>query len=182
MLSKSMQVSGSLSLKEATLEDAGIIFHSIDHYREDLRKWLPFVDSLKTVSDEEAFLSAQLSVPYEERNIVYLIRKEGVFCGLIGFVLTDRANRKTEIGYWLLPPFRKQGIVSACVRFLCQWSFKEREMNRVQIRCATGNVESNAVPLRLGFQREGVERDGELLVSGEFTDVHVYSLLKAEYK
>ena len=39
---------------------------------------------------------------------------------------------------------------------------------------------SNAVPVRLGFVHEGTERCGELLASGEYTDIHIYSILKEE--
>ena len=32
----------------------------------------------------------------------------------------------------------------------------------------------------LGFIHEGTERCGELLASGEYTDIHIYSILKEE--
>ena len=43
-----------------------------------------------------------------------------------------------------------------------------------------GNQPSNAIPQRLGFTLEGTERDGELLSSGEYMDINVYSLLRKE--
>jgi ribosomal-protein-serine acetyltransferase len=51
-------------------------------------------------------------------------------------------------------------------------------MNRVQIKCAIGNMPSNNIPKRLGFKFEGIERGGELLTGGVFTDLAVYSKLK----
>lgn len=177
-----LRVSDLIELKEVTLDDSERIFQAIDMYRNDLRIWLPFVDTLKNAADERAFLSSVLEVPYAQRNSTFAIEKEGAFCGLIGFVCTDQINHKTEIGYWLLPPFRKQGIVTACVHALCKWGFTEREMNCIQIKCAFGNRASNAIPLRLGFRYEGVERDGQLLTSGDYTDVNRYSLLKREFR
>ena len=91
------------TIREAIYEDAGIIFDAIDKNRDDLRTWLPFVDGLKSVGDEQDFLSSSLQVPYEERDIVYMIEKGKSICGLIGFHFSDRANHRTEIGYWLLP-------------------------------------------------------------------------------
>jgi len=35
------------------------------------------------------------------------------------------------------------------------------DMNRVQIRCGVGNDKSSAIPRRLGFTFEGIERAGE---------------------
>lgn len=57
---------------------------------------------------------------------------------------------------------------------------RNQNIKRIQIRCATGNVASNGIPVRLGFRLEGTERAGELLASGEYADIHVYSILKEE--
>ena len=46
------------TIREATLMDAVPIFEAIDKDREDLRIWLPFVDSLKSAVDEERFLQS----------------------------------------------------------------------------------------------------------------------------
>jgi ribosomal-protein-serine acetyltransferase len=53
-------------------------------------------------------------------------------------------------------------------------------MNRVTIRCATANTASEKVALRLGFNFEGVERDGERY-HDLFLDLKVFSLLKKEF-
>lgn len=168
------------TLREAVYEDSGAIYKAIDENRDDLRTWLPFVDALQSVADEQSFLESVLAVPYEKRDPVFILQKGTVVCGLTGFHFSDAPNHRTEIGYWLLPDHRGQGVVSAAVRYLCKWAFQERDMHRIQIRCATGNEASNAIPRRLGFTFEGTERDGELLASGHYTDIHVYSLLKED--
>lgn len=168
------------TIREAIYEDSEAIYRAIDQNREDLRTWLPFVDSLRSVADEQAFLQSVLSVPYEQRDPVFVLQKGTEVCGLAGFHFSDRTNHRTEIGYWLLPSHRGLGVVTAAVRYLCQWAFEEREIHRIQIRCAVGNVTSNAIPKRLGFTLEGTERDGELLASDHYTDIHIYSILKGE--
>lgn len=170
------------TIREACYEDAGPIFDAIDKNRDDLRVWLPFVDALKSVEDEQGFLESVLKVPYEQRDPVFVIEKGPAVCGLIGFHFSDRDNHRTEIGYWLLPEYRGKGIITQAVRYLCDWAFFEKDFNRIQIRCAVGNQSSNAIPQRLGFTLEGTERDGELLSSGEYTDIHVYSLLRKDFK
>lgn len=167
-------------IREATLEDAAIIWQTISDNREYLRTWLPFVDGLKEVGDEEEFLKNQLSVPYDERSIVFVIGQGHELCGLVGFVTTDNINHRTEIGYWLIPEYQGCGVMTRCVRHLCRWAVRERGMNRIQIRCAVGNHPSNAIPQRLGFTLEGTERDGELLIGGKYADTNVYSILKRE--
>lgn len=168
------------TIREATHEDAAPIFNAIDRNREDLRVWLPFVDKLKSIADEQMFLHGILSVPYRRRDPVYVIEKGTEVCGTVGFHFSDAPNHRTEIGYWLLPAYRGKGIVTQAVRHLCQWAVRERAINRIQIRCAAGNRPSNAIPLHLGFTFEGVEREGELLSCGQYTDINVYSILKKE--
>lgn len=167
-------------IREATLADAAIIWQTIYDNRNYLRIWLPFVDMLKDVADEEAFLASLLAIPYEDRNLVFVIGHGSELCGLVGFVTTDRLNHRTEIGYWLIPEYQGQGVMTRCVRHLCQWATRQRGMNSIRIRCAVGNQPSNAIPQRLGFTLEGREREGELLVTGEYTDLNVYSILKKE--
>ena len=153
----SAQIGPDFFIREATLADAAIIWQTIYDNRVYLRTWLPFVDGLKEVADEEAFLNEQLALPYADRNIVFVIGQGHELCGLVGFVITDNINHRTEIGYWLIPEYQGRGI-----------------------RCAAGNAPSNAIPRRLGFTLEGVEREGELMADGQYVDLNVYSILKRE--
>ena len=121
-------------IREATLDDAAIIWQTIYDNRAYLRTWLPFVDALKDVADEEAFLSQQLSAPYDERNLVFVIGQGHELCGLVGFVTTDNLNHRTEIGYWLIPEYQGRGVMTRCVRHLCQWAVRERGINSIRIR------------------------------------------------
>lgn len=60
------------------------------------------------------------------------------------------------------------------------FAFEKMGINRIQIKCAVGNKLSSNIPKRLGFKLEGVERQGELLTGGVYTDLEVYSKLKSE--
>lgn len=168
------------TIREACYEDAEAIYNTIVLNRVDLRIWLPFVDNLKSVADEQAFLQSILEVPYEQRDPVYILEEGENICGLIGFHFSDRNNHRTEIGYWLTPFYRGYGIMTKAVRYLCCLAIREHGVHRIQIRCATTNLASNAIPQRLGFTYEGTERDGELLVNGKYVDIHIYSILSQE--
>ena len=77
-----------LQLCEACVSDAGTIYRAIDLHRDDLRRWLPFVDGLHSVAEEKNFLSGLCAEVPELRNYTFKILFEGVFCGLVGFVVT----------------------------------------------------------------------------------------------
>lgn len=160
--------------------DAEDIYKAIDSQRDYLGKWLPFVELTDNIEFTKCFVRYALSKE-NEYNPTFTIQQDGVFAGLIGLKATDISNRKTEIGYWLCQQFQGKGIVTKSVEKLCDICFNEFKINRVQIKCAVGNHRSSAIPKRLGFVFEGIERDGELQSNGSFSDIEVYSKLKKEF-
>jgi len=173
-------VNDDIILKPIMLSDAPMIFNTIDTQRSYLGKWLPFVAFTKKVENTRAYIRTLLEMPVEIEEAVYTIRYKGNFAGLIGLKDTDSQNKKTEIGYWLSEPFQKKGIMTESVKALMNYAFNTLNFNRVQIKCAVGNTLSSNIPKRLGFHFEGIERDGELLTGGKFTDIEVYSKLKRD--
>lgn len=155
---------------------ADVIFTTIDRNREYLRSWLPFIESTHQVSDTEKFIHTIVSQPANKKNDIYSIWFKGEFAGLIGFKDTDWINRKTELGYWISPKMEGKGIVTSCVKKLSRYAFHKLKLNRIQIKVAVGNSKSSAIPKRLKFQLEGIERAGERH-NKKFHDLETYSLL-----
>ena len=58
--------------------------------------------------------------------------------------------------------------------------FETMKMNRILIKVAVGNTKSSAIPKKLGFGFEGIEREGEAL-HGKFVDLEMYSFLKKDW-
>jgi ribosomal-protein-serine acetyltransferase len=175
-----LNVDKNIVLKQLELTDTPDIFNTIDTQREHLGPWLPFVETTKQLSDTHAFVESVVNSPKDRMEYTFTIRVNGRMAGLIGFKDTDRANRKTEIGYWLSRDFLGRGIMSRSVSTLCDFAFRELDMNRIQIKCALANTPSRNIPQRLGFKLEGIERAGELLTGGVFTDLAVYSRLRGD--
>lgn len=175
-----LQVDKNIVLKQLELSDAPDIFNTIDTQREHLGPWLPFVETTKQLSDTAAFVESVVNSPKDRLEYTFTIRVNGRMAGLIGLKDINRANRKTEIGYWLSREFTDRGIMTRSVRTLCDFAFRELDMNRIQIKCALANIRSRNIPQRLGFKLEGIERAGELLTGGVFTDLAVYSRLKKD--
>lgn len=173
-------VSEEIFLRPVELDDARPVFELIDLFRDSLRTWLPFVDYTKKWEDTRDFISSVIHRHPDEKEDIYLIVIKGEVAGLIGFRSTDRPNRRTEIGYWIAPPFEGKGTVSSCCRAIIDYCFRVKDFNRITIRVAVGNARSSNIPKRLGFTFEGIEREGEFL-NNRFADLEVYSLLKREW-
>lgn len=57
----------------------------------------------------------------------------------------------------------------------------EMKLNRAEIRCATENTRSRTIPERLGFTRDGVLRQVQLL-HDRYLDQVVYSMLAEQWR
>lgn len=171
-----IRVNDKIRLEKVKTSMASTIFNAINSDREYLSEWLPFVEFTKKVSDTEAFIS---SVKDSKLNEIYSIWYKEDFAGLIGFKDTDSVNRKTEIGYWLIQNMQKKGIATSSVEKLMNYAFKKLKINRIQIKVACLNNKSEAIPIKLGFKFEGIERAGEWH-NNQFLDLKVYSFLKSD--
>jgi ribosomal-protein-serine acetyltransferase len=64
---------------------------------------------------------------------------------------------------------------------LVEHAFGELDLNRVVISCATENKKSCAIPERLGFRQEGIQRQAEWLYD-RFVDHAVYATLASAWR
>lgn len=177
---KPIKITEEIKLYPIQLYDAQDVFNTINTQREYLGKWLPFIAFTNEIKDTEEFIKSVINAPEESKELVFVIRFNEEFAGIIGYRGTDLLNKKTEIGYWLSEYFQGKGIVTKSVERLIEYTFNDLGMNRLQIRCAVENEKSKKIPKALGFKFEGIERAGELLSNGTFTDLEVYSLLAKE--
>jgi ribosomal-protein-serine acetyltransferase len=174
----SIQIDKDIELRQLEEPDAKDIFRVIDNERLYLGKWLPFVELTREISDTVEYVKSVINAPEDRFEYVFVIRYRNEFVGLIGFKDTDKLNKKTEIGYWLSEKYQKKGIMTSSVEALCNFVFEKQGINRIQIKCAVGNIPSKKIPQRLGFIFEGIERQGELLSGDVFIDLEIYSKLK----
>ena len=116
----------------------------------------------------------------EGRGPVFGILHDGALAGVVGFLPIDRVNRAGEIGYWLAHERQGRGTMTQCCEFVVRYGFLTLDLNRIQIAAATENVQSRAIPERLGFKLEGIMRSRENLY-GRFVDHAVYALLRTEF-
>lgn len=171
-------VAPDLYLRPVTVPDAAALYHIIDTQRPYLRKWLPFIDLTKQETDTTLYLQTIVSSTTDK---VFVIVANEAIVGLIGFKSIEFFNRRLEIGYWLSEHEQGKGIMRRSCSRLLQHAFEDLHMNRVQLKVAIGNYRSSHIPEKLGFTKEGIERDGELL-NGHYHDLQVYSLLKREWQ
>ena len=157
------------------------IFAAVERNREHLRRWLPWVDRTLAVEDVQGFLAGAIDAYARGEELHAGIFIHGKLAGTIGHHHIDALNRNVSIGYWLDAAVEGKGVMSRCCRAMLRHLFEDRRMHRVEIRCATGNTRSCAIPARLGFTREGVLREAEW-VFDRWVDLRVFSMLQQDWK
>ena len=89
-------------------------------------------------------------------------------------------NNKTEIGYWLAPPFHGRGLGSRAVKLALDAAFNFTSVNRVEAKIQPDNRASIKLVKKLGFTFEGLEREG-VKFPDRYVDHQIHSLLRSEY-
>ena len=175
------QIQDGVYLRLLEERHAEEVFAVVDRERGYLREWLPWVDLTTEVDYTASFIRASLEQFAKNEGISAGIWHRREFVGVIGTHKIDWLNRKVEIGYWIASRSQGRGIITAACRAIIDHAFSEWKLNRVDIHCATGNEKSCAIPIRLGFQFEGVLREAQR-VNGNHFDIRVYSMLSREWK
>lgn len=174
MKPRTLRVDEHLALHPRDPADAPDMLALVEGHRADLRAWLPWVDTTRTLPEVKRY--AQFAQAQMQARIAfdYAIRYEGALVGAIGLHAIDYANRSTQMGYWLGPLARGRGIATRAAAALVEHAFGELEIQRLEIRCVTENAASRAVAERLGFTFEGTLAQAYFL-HGAFRDIALYA-------
>lgn len=175
-----LDAGNGLRLELLKPDDAPRVYAEIDRSRAHLREWLPWVDAAVNSRQTRAHLRDSIDGFARGEGFSLGLLDGETFVGMIGFHAFDMANRLTSVGYWLGQAYGGKGRMTRAVIAACNYAFKERGINRVTIRCATGNRRSRAIPERLGFVHEGCQREAEWLY-GQPVDLEIYGILAREW-
>jgi ribosomal-protein-serine acetyltransferase len=151
----------------------------IEDNRDHLARWLAWAET-QTREDTQAFVRRTRSQFAADDGFQQAIVCDGRISGVVGLPGVEPLSRSTGIGYWLAEGCQGRGIMTTAVGALVDYAFGPLGLNRVEIRVATENGRSRAIPERLGFTQEAIFRRAER-VSTRQLDMAVYSVLAAEW-
>ncbi len=176
-----IRVDDEIELRPAAAADCAKLSAAIDRNRARLRQWLPWVNDTFHAGDLRQFLQQKEIENAARASLTTNIWLRGEICGAIGLHAIDRRHRNTSIGYWLDEAYGGRGIMTRSCRALVTEGFRRYGLHRIEIRCATGNTRSTAIPRRLGFVQEGILREAEWLYD-HWVDLRVFSMLEQDWK
>jgi ribosomal-protein-serine acetyltransferase len=176
-----LKVDDEIELRLFQEKDADDIFAAVTANFEHLRPFLHWVKPDYALETAKEFIAQNQKSSVERKSEAYGIFYQSKFAGSVGFVKFQWDSRLAEIGYWLAKNFEGKGIITKSCKALISYAFDKLEMNRIEIRCATVNTKSRAIPERLGFQLEGVLRQS-LWRHTRFYDMAIYGILAEEWR
>ncbi len=175
-----LRIGDNLTIHLARPELATAIFEAIDGQRDYLRQWLPWVDHTKKVEDTENFIRESMGHNTNGTRLTTFIMAGDRLAGSLGVVNFNKENNSCEIGYWLHREMQGQGVMTKCCHRFIGHLFRTKNLNRIEIKVAVANAKSQAIPLRLGFTKEGTLRQG-LYIYKTYHDLYIFSLLREDW-
>ncbi len=155
-------------------------FALVQRNYERLFAWCPWLNEVATVEMTREFIRGKLARFADGNGFTAGFFGSRKLIGVIALEYIDHANRTTEIGYWLDAEAEGRGLITKACRVLLEYAFHELKLNRVQIRCASGNARSRAIPEKLDFVQEGIVRQCERL-HDRVVDLIIYGMLADEW-
>jgi ribosomal-protein-serine acetyltransferase len=175
------QIDDEIELRQFTPDDVDIVFDAVHRNAEHLMEYMHWMrpDYSREMSAE--FIRSSIESRDKRESLGFGIFRDGLVIGAVGFASFDWESKVTEIGYWIDRTEEGKGIVSRACKRLIDYAFADLGMNRIQIRCAAGNVRSAAIPERFGFKKEGCLRQSQFR-NGKLHDFLVFGLLRSEWQ
>lgn len=100
-----------------------------------------------------------------------------IFYGAGGLNNLIREHNKAEIGFWLLPDFWGNGIMTEAIPLICNYGFEKLELHRIEGIVETENNNCKNAMAKLDFQHEGTMKESEIK-NGQYVSLDIYAKMK----
>lgn len=131
-----------------------------------------------TVKRSESFVSWMSRLYHRGSGCAWIITKKNSR-EILGGIRINEIHKKPsfgEIGYELSPGYWNQGLMSEAVKAVTEFGHKEFKLNRLEAWVIPGNIASESVLKRNGYEFEGTLRQ-RLYLRGALSDINMFSHL-----
>jgi ribosomal-protein-serine acetyltransferase len=170
----------NIELANLSKEDATELFSLVDSCRDYLKEWLPWVKYNRAPDDMRGFISSFENTDFYTGRIVYKILLNRQIVGMIDMHDGNKSKLSADLGYWLAEKEQHKGIMTTACTQIINRAFDEMGLQRINIKCTTGNFKSQRIAEKLGFTNIGLD-EKQQYIEGKFWDLLVYSISKEEW-
>jgi ribosomal-protein-alanine N-acetyltransferase len=165
----------NVNLRVAEKEDLPLLAE----WANNLDFWGEYFSPLqRTKADVEKTFE---SSPSECKNYI-VEKKDGTkIGGIVHFNVLAPYAKTLEMGYALVPSERGKGYCTEAAQLMVDYLFLSKDITCVQATIVVGNVASQRVLEKAGFQKEGIMRK-RVFINGKWRDLVLFSILREEWK
>lgn len=169
-----------LTLRQIMPDDADAIFtirgdYAVTRYNigaayDDVSRARTLIDSIQHDYDQGTALRWGITYTQDVATVM----------GMVGFNYWDQTDHRGSVGFDLARAYWRRGIMSEALRRVIVFGFTSMGLNRIEADASIYNTPSLNLLQRLGFQREGVQRE-QYYEDGRYHDLVMLALLKREW-
>ena len=117
---------------------------------------------------------------HARRELTWLMELKDTHKVIGEIVLYDfQLKKQADIGYRLNKDYWGKGFASEAGQAMIKIAFEALGLSRLQIRCFSNNTGSVRVAEKLGFEQEGLIKQGAIL--NVMTDYYIFGMLQDNY-
>jgi RimJ/RimL family protein N-acetyltransferase len=171
-------VSG-IRIRPYRLDDAPVVWEAVRESLRELQPWLAWCHPGYAIEETRVWLAEQVPAFQQATSFAFAITTEGgAFLGGTGLDRIDRANRLSNVGYWVRSSAARRGVATAAVGLIREWAFTNTDLVRLEILVATGNIASRRVAEKSGAVYEGTLRS-RIVIGGTHHDAALYAFVRS---
>lgn len=144
-------------------------------------RWLPGTPHPYTREHARSFI-LRATKELEERTAAHMAIRDAATDEALGVIAVydlDWTDRTGKVGYWVAAAARGRGAATRGLRLVVEWSFRDLELQRLELTCDPHNIASLKVVTRAGFVKEGLRRSCYETLDGR-RDLALYGLLPTD--
>ena len=145
----SFTISKNITLSPITLLDAEDLLDLVESSRKNLRKYLPWVDSVKDLESTKEYISKRINSELFGAEW-YTVLFSGSICGIFSIKSITEEKSIAEIGYWLSNHVHGNGVINLIILKLSGYLKNEMGVKALEFRCLEQNIASIKIALRSG--------------------------------
>jgi len=153
-------------LKARERDHAAEMYSLVDRNREHLKPWMPWEATTLSESDSQSYVELAQGWWKKGSTFDYSVfeKSSSKMIGSFGLHSINWEKKTCEFGYWICRSHQGKGFIAEAMR-IGESLAADLGFHRLVVTCDKLNVNSQAVPRRLGYKLESIQID-------ECTDHH----------
>jgi ribosomal-protein-alanine N-acetyltransferase len=131
----------------------------------------------KTLEETKKQIEWYAELEKDESGIWWAVcsSDNSIFYGAVGLYFLNNELKKAELGFWLMPEFWGQGMITESALLAIEYGFKKMHLKRIEAEVETENRMSKRVMEKLQFIHKGTKKDCEIK-NGKYISLDVFVL------